>query len=470
MAGEGQLAIERLRSLLHGLKPAARAKLIAAIELALPDGDNASAATMLPAELRGSARLSHAKPSRLSDPARMFFQPLEPFLIGITADHRYRGRIARGALEPIWLWLANTVMPDEARTYCEAVENALARGDTVKAEELARAFQHYAAGRIQSLLASLEKNDRERRRLTAQLGAPHAIEDVRVLCTVLAGRDRLAALTARLPHVINNLVGPQLDNVKALIDTQRASHSGLFLYALVLAMGRLAAPWQLVRLATRAAGGDDAERVAETPYAAAVDIALDEIDRRICELIGDLKGGRTIAAPALLKDIHDELRGLRSELDLSLDSPWGRRLAAVRAKISGALTAEIELIPGRVRRLIRPRQARDIAPGSILDPEDVAETEALIGLVIACRNYAGELAVNEAAQRVFSELEQCLDTGTRALLDAMRHSRDGERTFRQSQTDAAVRFCAKMFGKKYASLLAKAADVAGNGERRFARI
>lgn len=469
MTGEGQLAIERLRDLLRGLKPTARAKLIAAIEHALPEGDNADAANMMLAELRHGIRTNRAKSPRLSDPAQMFIQPLEPFLVDDVHHHRHRGRIARSALEPIWLWVANTLMPEEAKAYCDAVENALAGSDTGKAKDLAHAFQHYAAGRIQHLLASLEKNARERRRLSVQLGTPHAIEDVRVLCAVLNGRDRLSALAARLPHVIGNLAGEQLDNVKALIDAQRTPQSGLFLYALVLAMGRLAAPWQLVRLATKAAGDDDAERVAETAYAVAVDIALDEIDRRVRELIGDLRSGRTIAAPTLLKEIHDEVRGLRSELDLSLGSPWGRQLAAMRAKISDALTAEIELTPGRVRRLIRPRPARDIAPGSMLDPEDVAETEALIGLVVACRNYAGELAVNEAAQRIFSELEQYLDSGTRALLDGMRRCRDGERSFRQSQIDAAVRFCAKMFGAKYASLLAKAAEVAAGGERRLAR-
>jgi hypothetical protein len=40
---------------------------------------------------------------------------------------------------------------------------------------------------------------------------------------------------------------------------------------------------------------------------------------------------------------------------------------------------------------------------------------------------------------------------------------------RQSQVDAAVRFCAKVFGQEYASLLAKAAEVASlDHERKVA--
>ena len=272
-------------------------------------------------------------------------------------------------------------------------------------------------------------------------------------------------LGAQLPGHINSLAGPVLESVKAQLDAP-AGKSDLFLYSLVLVLSKLAAPWQLIRLATRAAGSDGAKRIAETPYAVAVDVVLEEADRRVRELAADLKSGRGIAVAALLKEVHDSLRGLRSEIDLPPESAWGKQLTALRADVSKILTGEIELMPGRVRRLIRPRPSREIVSGSKLDADDVAETEALIGFVAACRNYASELAVNEVTQRTFNELQQFLDTGTGTLLDALRVASGGERPFRQSQVDAAVRFCAKAFGHEYASLLAKAAEVASHDHER----
>ncbi len=112
---------------------------------------------------------------------------------------------------------------------------------------------------------------------------------------------------------------------------------------------------------------------------------------------------------ALLKEVHDALRGLRSELDLSPETAWGKQLTTLRADVSRILSAEIELMPGRVRRLIRPRPAKEIVAGSKLDADEVTETEALIGFVATCRNYASELAINEVTQRTFSELQQFLD-------------------------------------------------------------
>jgi hypothetical protein len=469
MFGEGQPAIDRLRAYLRDLKPGARTLLVSQLEQALLRGDNPAGAEMVLTELRRSVREGNARSRRFGDPARIFFQPLGPFLVDDIPEHKHRGRIARSALEPMWLWLSNTLMPEDAKGYSDQVEQALGSGDTDRAESLARGFQDRAARSIQQMLEDIAGNDRERRRLTVQLGSSRAVEDVQTVCGILRARDNLAMLGEQLPSHINSLSGAMLDSVMALVDSPLGAKSELFPYTLVLVMSRLAAPWQLIRLATKAAGGDLANRVAETRYADAVSIVIDENDRRVRELAGDLKSGRGIAVSALLKEIHDALRGMRSELDLPIESAWGRQLAAVRAEISKVLTAEIELMPGRVRRLIRPRPSREIAPGSVLDPDEVAEAEALVGFVVTCRNYASELAINEVTQRTFGELRESLDIGTRALLDALRSSGAGERAFRQSQVDAAVRFCAQVFGQEYASLLAKAAEVASQGERKAAR-
>ena len=62
-----------------------------------------------------------------------------------------------------------------------------------------------------------------------------------------------------------------------------ARKTDIFVCGLVLVMGRLAFPWQLIRLATRAAESDDAARVAETPFADAVAIVLSEIECMVSE-------------------------------------------------------------------------------------------------------------------------------------------------------------------------------------------
>ena len=107
---------------------------------------------MVLSELRRSLRDGQSKSARFGDPARLFFQPIEPFLVDDGPDHKHRGRIARSALEPLWLWIGNALMPEEAKAYSEQVEQALMAGDTDRAEHQARTFQDRAAARITQML------------------------------------------------------------------------------------------------------------------------------------------------------------------------------------------------------------------------------------------------------------------------------------------------------------------------------
>jgi hypothetical protein len=463
----GSLPAERLRGYLRQLPPASRALLIAELERALLRGDDVPGGDLLLQEVRSALRESGQQGARLSPAARLFFRPLEPFLVDDNPSHKHPARIARGLLQPIWNWLCRDVVAKEAEAFCELVEGGLIAGNSADAD-LSAPFQDQVCERLGAMLAAMQSDDRARRRTIGQIGIPMPLENVSDLVTMLGKRDILALLGTRLHGHINQLAGAQLEDVKFLVDSCTGRQSELLPCALILVFGRLASPWQLIRLAVRAAESDDAVRIAATAYGSAVTIVLADIERMVRELKSDLDEGRSTAVTALLKCIHDAVRGVRSELDLAIDSMWGRKLAAIRAEVSAALTSEIESAPGHVRRLLRPRLPGKTGPDA-LDPADIAETETLIELLGACRQYAGELAVNEVALRASAELQQCLDSGTQTLLEGLRSGEPAGRRFRQSQLDAAVRFCAKVFGAEYAALLGKAAEVAGNSERKAAR-
>jgi hypothetical protein len=384
-------------------------------------------------------------------------------------DRPHRGRVPRACLDPIWQWISRDLMPSETKAYSDQVVRGLLTNDKVTSERLARAFQDQAVQRIQHALNAVQDGAKARQRLAAQVGTPLALDDLRAVLGVLKARDALNVFASRLPASIKNLADEQLDNVKALLDSPVGGHPDVFLYALILVMGRLAVPCQLIRLAIKAAESDQASRVAGTPYAIAVTIVLEEMERVLSVLRANVKSGQFAAVGGQLKDIHDAARVLRTEMDLAGDSPWARQLATLRAEVSNLVKSQIETVPGRMRRLLRPRKPNEITPGAMLDATDVAETEALIEFVATCRNYASELALNEVTLRVTSELQNYLETGTAPLLDGLRGAEDRGRPFRLSQVDAAVRFAGKVFGASYASLLTKAAEVAAQGERKAAK-
>jgi hypothetical protein len=459
---------ERLRSYLRELPRGALALLAGELERVAARGDDIPGGEGLLEEVRTALRESGQPATRVGDPTRLFFAALEPFLVNDDPAHKRPGRIARSILTPMWSWICRDLVPDQAKTYSDEAVHAAA--DPAAYERLARNFRKCVVAEIETALAGASIDDRGRRRLTGQIGTQNALDDARALLTILSAADIFAQIESRLPAQIRNLADAQLDNVKSVLDQAVGSRPDVFPYALVLTMGRLAVAWQLIRLAIRAAETDDAIRIAGAPFAAAITIVLSEIEQSVSALKADLARGASSSAAALIKTIHDGVRGLRTELDLSGDSAWARRLAAIRTDVSTVLKHQVESASGRVRRLLRSRPLSEIAHNSVLDDDDVNETEALVELVAVCRLYASELAINEMTLRTYGELQQYLDTGTQALLDSLRHTGEGQRRFVQSQVDASVRFCAKIFGPDYASVLAKAADLAAHAanERKAA--
>ncbi len=465
----GADTIERLQLFLRELSPQARGMLIAEFERSLLRGDDLSGADLVLQELRRFAREQRDGAPRIGNSARLFFKPLEPFIVDDLGQHRHLGRISRSSLDTLWTWIGRDVLPDDARAVDDIVTAALLDGDEAKAKHFVRAFQDRVAMALTDQLRQADSDSKIRRRMLGQIGTQRAGEDVAILKSVLSARDGLSAMAANLPLQVGNLTSKQLEECKTLIEKTGAPGSDIFLYSLLTVMNRLAAPWQLIRLGVRAAGSDTAARVAETPYGVSVTIVLSELERQVGELRDDLRSGRGVAVGALLKTIHDAARGLRTELSMPMDSSWGRSLSGLRTQIGDMLRLEIDSMPGRVRRLLKPRAAGEIRPNSTLDPVEVAETEALVAFVVTCRHFASELAISEMTQRTFSELQQYLDSGTRGLLDALRAAAPSERPFRQSQVDAAVRLCATVFGGDYAIQLGKAAELAATADRKVAK-
>ena len=466
MPTEG-MPVERLREYLRELTPAAQGMLAGELERGLLRAEEVPGSDLVLRELRRAIREHHRPPPRIGNPARLFFRPFEPFLVDDSADHRHRCRIARVSLEPIWNWLGRNVMPAETQAYSDGVSQALLAGDTDQAELLTHRFQDRVVKRLSGELARLQRDPRGISRLSVQLASKRAEDDVENVIAILRDRDAFTILGEQMANQIKTLADPQLGKIKQLLEPPRLRRE-LLPHALVLVMHRLAAPWQLIRLAVRAADSDATARVASTPFRAAVGIVLDEIERMVHELRAELKSGRGIAVVALLKSIRDAARGVRTEINLSTDSPWSRQLSVVRAEVSNLVKAEIESMPGRVRLLLRPRPPAEIVAGQILDPQDVAEVETLVGFVDACRHFASELAINEMTLRAVTEVQHYLDGGRAALLEGLRNAGDRDRAYRQSQLDAAVRLCGRIFGADYAAVLSRAGEAAAS-ERKAAR-
>lgn len=462
-----QKSIERLRDYLARLSPGAQALLMREFERAIERGEDATVANLVLGELRRIVRGSNddARP-RTDNPARILFHSLEPFLIEANAARR-PGQIRRSSLLPVWHWLAREAAPALAGEF----EAALARGpDNGMTPEIEAAAQKLQLAAVEAMHAAAKPGPgTDNRRTLSRIGPADVVEDLPSIALVLQAREAMETLNSRLPSYLRIFNDMQVSSVLAALDVPSLQSPQLLPFALSMVIQRLAAPWQIIRLAVRMASSDDEMRVASTPFGIAVTIALHDLSCLAATLRADIRRGRFGEVAEHLKTLHDGVRGLRTELDLRNDSAWGKQLAAIRADISSALQSEIDSVPGRVRRLLRQRTDKDIAAGAAISSTDVDETTALIEFVAVCRTYASELAINEVTMRTYSELQHYVEQSTEALVQSLRGSEGTGRAYRQMQVAAAIRFCDVLFGADYAALMSRSAENAVTGERKSSR-
>jgi hypothetical protein len=462
-----QTSTERLRDYLVQLPPQSQALLMREFERAIERGEDATVANFVLEQLRKVVRGSddEAQP-RTNDPARLLFRPLEPFLVEANFPIR-PGQVRRASLLPVWQWLIRDGAPEQAREFEAVLGQARQGGSASDLEPAIRKLQLAASDAILKIASPVPGGDKQR--ALARVGPPDVIADLLPIALVLQAREALDTLGSRLPSYLRMFADQQIAVVSASLNVASLQTPQLLPFALSLVMQRLAAPWQIIRLAVRMAASDDELRVAATPYGIAVTIALHDLSCLAATLRADIRRGQFDNVAEHLKILHDGVRGLRTELDLRNESNWGKQLASIRADISSALQSEIDSVPGRVRRLLRQRADKDIPNGAQVDASEVEETAALIEFVAVCRTYASELAINEVTLRTYSDLQHYVEQSTEALVQSLRVSEGKNRSYRQSQVTAAIRFCNQLFGPDYASLMSRAAENAMTGERKSPR-
>jgi hypothetical protein len=463
----GETSNQRLKTYLGQLPPRAQALLMREFERAIERGEDTAVARLVLDQLRKVARGSEEDvldAPRSEDAARLFFRPLEPFLVDGKVPIR-QGQIRRASLTPVWQWLVRDGASDQVRDFDAALAASPDGAETGAIEPVIRKLQSAAAEAIARLTSSADGD----RRALSRVGPPEVIEDLVSIGSLFGAREAVDALGGRLPVHLRAFGEAQIASITSALNVPALQTAQLLPFALSLVMARLSAPWQIIRLAITMAASDDESRVAATPYGIAVSLALHDLYAQAVRLRMDIRRGQLADVGESLKALHEGVRGLRTELDLRQDSSWGKQLASIRADISNTLQSEIDSVPGRVRRILRQRTDKDILAGARVDNTDVEEVVSLIGFVAVCRTYADELAINEVTLRTYSDLQHYVEQATEALVGSLRGGEARARAYRHMQAEAAIRFSEVLFGRDYASLMRRAAENALAGERKPSR-
>jgi hypothetical protein len=346
------LLADRIHDFLRRLTPLARSNLLTELERLEVSGAEMPGIAPFVEKLRAEFRKDGQSQHRVNTPARYFFAPLEPLLVDGAPEHANSGRITRGSLSPIWEWISRNLLPTMARDYISEMNLLIAADNQREARRVTATFQ----GKV---VKSLEgPADQVRAKLAIYTASRAAYDDVTKMLCVLRARDALAKFHGALPAKIVKFDDAQVANISELLDAFGKNQAEALPFALALVATRLKAPWQLIRLATKAAPSKNVADIAATPYAITVSMVLDRVDDSRAALRFNLKNERILVARDILTEVYDTEYALQVRIDRFEESDWGKRLHHLMSAIAALVEAEVSRFPDNVDHILASRSLR----------------------------------------------------------------------------------------------------------------
>ena len=353
-------ASEQLKQYLAQLSPQVRGRLLGELGRLLELGEPIPRAEELIESLR--AEFPNG-PERISEPERLFFQPLDPVPVDGAPERANSGQIARGSLLPIWNLLKTELLTTMAREYVTNVSKVLV--NPKEAEKLAAGFQKKALGYLDGTMRTADGRDMVRAALRMYISSPATFDDLAKMFTVFRASEALSKFAQGLPPKINKLDGKALTKVLDQLKALKAANAGAVPFALTIVARRLTTPWQLLHLATKVVESKAPAAIAAKPYALAVSMVLDQIDEKRLLLAVALRSNRVVVAKGILQGIYAIENALKTQIELG-DSDWGNRLRDQMAAVAVALDAEVERSRTNVGNLTHVLASDGLRPAQTL--------------------------------------------------------------------------------------------------------
>jgi hypothetical protein len=349
---------DRIQEFLQRLTPLTRNCLLTELErLETSEGEMPGSAEIL-AKLRAEFRKDGSTQNRVNTPSRYFFAPLDPLLVDGAPEHANSGLIQRGSLAAIWEWISRDLLPTMARDYVKQIEQLTLANKPKEAGKVAATFQIKVIKYLENTLRSADGAEQTRKKLASYTASRSAFSDLTKMQSVLRERDALAKFDEALPAAIAKFDDAWVAKMTTLLNAFAKKHADVVPFALAMVGRRLKTPWQLARLATKAASTKNAADVAATPYAITVSMVLDRLEDNRAMLRVALRNNRVMVAKEILTHIYDTEYALRVRIDQLDQSEWGVRLEALMTSIATLVEAEVARFPDNVGHVLGSRSLR----------------------------------------------------------------------------------------------------------------
>lgn len=463
---------DQLEHLFDSLTPHAAVQLIQLIEQGRENGKDNPIFDNIMLHARSVLREAGMNIDRLPSVKRVLCEPFEELLVSGRQFEKYKGRINRSSIQPIWEWLQKSLLPDEMPKLAIMMEQALKSEDTKQINIFKKRMYRLVAAALLKAISSADQsdNDREKRLLGMQLGGDCVFEDAREIAAALSLADDITELKKELPQSVTELDGDVLNYCVTLYlkFLERApDNPEIFLATL---MSRLKYHGQILRLAKKILLKEDDASISTSDHRGGGELLLSDLEIAVQE-IGEAVRQNEPANDILyrLKMFHKTAQGLTTEVRINMKGEWGRRLVESRKQIAELIEREISPVHGLIRKALLGRgsvlksRLKPSAPEE-LDEESLFAAQRALKILIGSRFLGEQFTLGVKIHQYIKENKQYLDSITeRNIAQIKSHSPEESQRAMQS-LKASLSLIRIMSGEEMAELVWR------RGQAAFAQI
>ncbi len=387
--------------------------------------------------LLGAASPDHQNRLSLETPLkRAILSPLQPFIVPLPLSTPHKGRIDAGVMDELWTYMREDLLAKEFKETLATLEDLRQHQDLPATHEtIQKALQTCAEGlrlrlvvAAQKELDAAEKDNQTKANLHRKVGGHANLGFLRETLVILDRAPAWEQVMANTPPFAENVLSmAETEHLKTIRDHVE-QHAGEVNYLATLSFLRLdETPVELMKLAQALAAVPALKDVAQTPYAAFVNLALSSLEQSVSvveawRMEEEAIIGLPEAANACLLhfDELEELEGF-SECDR-----WHESAAALKKRLCALLRDELSNLPALLEEAIASEEKPEIAEsraGDRLEQIQRAYHKCLRGLKLAklASQYAGVLGLHELHNSTRDHVERFIDRNSEKLLAVPNH-------------------------------------------------
>jgi hypothetical protein len=398
--------------------------------------------------LRHSDRLE-----RTATPLRLFCRPFEDLLDAVPRKQKQKGCIARAHVAPIWLWVTQTLLPAESAAYIANIKQSVLTHSADRTEAYLAAFWPKVCEAIRAVLA----DPAGRRAAHLALNGAAALGDAEEIALLLHAHAEIAEIQKKMPRLVPTLDENLLWSLRENYDRLVQSDADAAPYVAVIAMNRLARPWEALRLPLSISRRSGDTLISKTDMGLVGEILFARMDG-LRDAVMAVRHPQ-FDVEALLENVAGfaELSSaIVKEIEVRRDGEWGQRLLKERAAVGEVMDGLMERAPNEIAAGL-PLQKGGGAKGADfvrpVDPQKAERAQRYARLIMGSRAFAAAASFAARQKEAYDAACAHLTLYNEDVVREMRSAQGERLALVQQQFALSVTLSAILFGEREADLL-----------------